>query len=400
MWRANIFMALILTLMSCQTQPGETTLKEPVPLPEDSGKGVKAVISDYPVEPSVDEAEEFLDQYLSCLSLRQKLGQRFITWIPGTVISDEAERLISEGYIGGVILYNYNIATRLQLKTLTAALQDYAHRNEPAMGLWIGIDQEGGRVRRIDFKNNTRFSAPHFWAKYEDPRYIEAAAYVLNREIVDLGCNLNFAPVLDLYTNGDDSIIGDRSLGSDSGIVGQFGASYLKGAREAGIISVAKHFPGHGLTRVDSHFELPVVAVDEEYLMANDLVPFQMAVESGVDMIMTAHVLYEEIDPVYPATLSRAILTGLLRERMGFEGVIISDQITMGALTNNFSIREIIKNCLLAGVDLILCENSYDTIELIEIAEDLYERGEITEEQVDQGIRRIVKLKIKYGLIN
>lgn len=401
MYRVYIFLALILTLMACQTQPGETTLKERLPpLPEDSREGVKAVISDYPVQPSVDEAEELLGQYLSRLSLRQKIGQRFITWIPGTVISDEAERLISEGYIGGVILYDYNIADSLQLKTLTAALQDYARRNEPAMDLWIGIDQEGGRVRRIQFENITTFSAPHFWAKYEDPRYIEAAAYILNREIRDLGCNLNFAPVLDLYGNGDHTIIGDRSLGSDSIIVGQLGTSYLKGAKEAGIIPVVKHFPGHGLTGVDSHLELPVVTADEEYLINNDLVPFQMAIESGVDMIMTAHVLYKEIDPVYPATLSRAILTGLLRGRMGFEGVIISDQISMGALTNNFSIREIIKNCLLAGVDLILCENSYDTIELIEIAEDLYERGEIPEEEIDQGIRRIVKLKIKYGLIN
>jgi len=379
---------------------GETTLKEPLPLPGASGEEVKAAISDYPVQPSVDKPEELLDQYLSRLSLRQKIGQRFITWIPGTVISDESERLISEGYIGGVILYNYNIADRLQLKTLTAALQDYAGCNEPAMDLWIGIDQEGGRVRRIQFESITSFSAPHFWAKYEDPRYIEAAAYILNREILDLGCNLNFAPVLDLYADGDDTIIGDRSLGSDSSIVGQLGVSYLKGAKDAGMIPVAKHFPGHGLTRVDSHFKLPVVAVAEEYLISNDLVPFQMAIESGVDMIMTAHVLYKEIDPLYPATLSRAILTGLLRERMGFDGVIISDQITMGALTNNFSIREIIKNCFLAGVDLILCENSYDTIELIEIAEDLYERGEIPEEEIDQGVRRIVKLKMKYGLIN
>ena len=150
------------------------------------------------------------------------------------------------------------------------------------------------------------FSAPYFWAKYEDPRYIEAAAYILNRELLDLGCNLNFAPVLDLYGNGDHTIIGDRSLGSDSIIVGQLGTSYLKGAKEAGIIPVVKHFPGHGLTEVDSHLELPVVAVDEEYLINNDLVPFQMAIESGVDMIMTAHVLYKEIDPVYPATLSRA----------------------------------------------------------------------------------------------
>jgi len=400
MYRVCIFFALILALMSCQTQPGETALKEPLALPEDSEEEVQAVISDYPVQPSVDKPEELLDQYLSRLSLRQKIGQRFITWIPGTVISDESERLISEGYIGGVILYNYNIANRLQLKTLTAALQDYARRNEPAMDLWIGIDQEGGRVRRIQFENITSFPAPHFWAKYEDPRYIEAAAYILNREIFELGCNLNFAPVLDLYADGDHTIIGDRSLGSDSSIVGQFGTSYLKGAKDAGIIPVVKHFPGHGLTRVDSHFELPVVAAAEEYLINNDLVPFQMAIESGVDMVMTAHVLYKEIDPVYPATLSRAILTGLLRERMGFKGVIISDQITMGALANNFSIREIIKNCLLAGVDLILCENSYDTIELIEIAEDLYERGEIPEEEIDQGVRRIVKLKIKYGLIN
>ena len=189
---------------------------------------------------------------------------------------------------------------------------------------------------------------------------------MLNREILDLGCNLNLAPVLDLYAPPDDAVIGDRSMGGEPRQVGSLGLAYLAGARRAGVATVAKHFPGHGATTVDSHRELPVVEVDAEELLARDVLPFRMAMEGGLDALMTAHILYPRLDARYPATLSRPILQGLLRERLGYRGVVVSDGIGMGALLNHFSIEEVLRGCLEAGVDLILEHSRYDTLRLQE----------------------------------
>ena len=412
MRRIIIFKALLTLFLfsSCQTGPGRAALGGRI-------KGLPAGISGTTSVPFrihlprtvimeqpagnrfFPVSEELVESILAQLSIGQKIGQRFISWIPGTVLTERAQVLIREGYVAGIILSRQNIVGSEQVRRLTSDLQQFVHNNSPQLGLLIGIDQEGGRVNRLKFKQMTRFPPPFYLGKYQNPNYIEAVAYITAREVQSLGFNMNFAPVLDLYDKPDASIIGDRSLGGDAWLVGELGNAYILGARRAGIASVVKHFPGHGRTNVDSHFSLPVVDEDRNALISKDIFPFQSAVENGVDAIMTAHILYPQLDPEFPATLSERILKDLLRKKMGFEGVVISDDIAMGALTQNFSMPDILKYCFKAGVDLILVKSGHNIIELKGTVLDLYQAGEIALEEIEEGVKRVLRLKIKYGLL-
>ena len=404
---------LIVILAACQTQreaeldvpsvqePPEVSMR---PLPgEPEISGDKIGDMSLPVYPQTGiqlrSAEEVVELYLQQLTLRQKIGQRFLTGFTGKSLSNSTKKLIEEGYIGGVMLSQRNIKNRAQVRALTEALQETARAQNPPIGLFIAVDQEGGRVNRLDLDTLTRFPAPYYWGEYQDPHYVEAAAYIISREALSLGCNINFAPVLDLYNTPDDSIVGDRSMGENPVLVGERGVYYLYGAQRAGIASVVKHFPGHGRTTVDSHHELPVVDIDEKTLLNEDLLPFQMVIRHGVEAVMTAHILYPQIDPDFPATLSATLLRGLLRGQLGFDGVIISDDIEMGALRGRYSPQEIVKHGLNAGVDIILEYGTLDVLQLIEEVHTMVESGEISQEIIDEGVRRILLLKWKYGLL-
>lgn len=352
-------------------------------------------------EPLDEElSEKQVDQLLRRMTRRQKIGQRLMFRIDGTKIDGQIEKLIVEGYVGGIILTSQNIKSREQVRTLTKELQILSRSNDPPLELFIGIDQEGGRVNRLVLDHPITFPPPFYWSRYADPFLIEAIAYITGREIRDLGCNMNFAPVLDLYPQADDSVIGDRSMGSDPQEVGIQGVYYIHGARRAGVIPVVKHFPGHGSTVEDSHYSLPVVDKDEQTLFQEDLYPFQMAIDYSVDVIMTAHLLFPELDSNYPATLSREIIDGLLRNRLGFNGVVISDDIGMQALTRNFDLDEILEACYRAGVDLVLSMGSGDQMALIDRVEKLYDTGRLSPVDLDESVRRILRLKLKWGLID
>jgi beta-N-acetylhexosaminidase len=360
----------------------------------------RMVLPAFPAEADgMRERDEIVERVLRQLTLRQKIGQRFITGFSGRRMTNSVKTLIEEGCIGGIMLTRANVQNAAQLKELVVELQTAAGSHEPGIGLLIAVDQEGGRVTRLDFDTLTRFPPPFYWGAYQDPFYVEAAAYVISREALSLGCNINLAPVLDLYDRPDDSIVGDRSMGINPVQVGERGVYYLFGAQRAGIATAAKHFPGHGRTTVDSHRELPVVEVSEEVLLNHDLLPFQMAIRHGVDAIMTAHILYPQIDPDFPVTLSETFLRDLLRERMGFKGVIISDDIEMGALRSRFSPQEIIKHGINAGVDILLEYGSLDVLQLIDEAHTMVLVGEIDGGAIDEGARRILRLKWKYGLL-
>ncbi|HEB29466.1 MAG TPA: hypothetical protein ENI15_01135, partial [Spirochaetes bacterium] len=207
------------------------------------------------------------------------------------------------------------------------------------------------------------------------------------------------APVLDLYGIPDKTVIGDRSMGRDPESIAEFGKYYVRGARKAGIIPVIKHFPGHGSSTVDSHVDLPVIDMEEQELQQRDFKPFREVIESGVDVVMTAHVIFRKIDPDYPGTLSKKILRGILRDQFGFQGVIISDGLSMGAISNNYEITDTLRLLFKAGVDLILVHSKYDIVDLKKRVIVLYEQGEITEEEIDEGVERILRLKLKSGLI-
>ncbi len=344
--------------------------------------------------------EEFrVGRYMKLLTLEQKIGQRFIINIEESELTDQITSLIQDEYAGGIILYSWNVKHPEQVKRLTREIQQKALENNPPVNLFICVDQEGGRVNALSLKETTRFPPPYYWAQYNDPVFVEAAAYIINREISELGFNMNFAPVLDLYGKPDSTIIGDRSMGSDPDRVAEFGIFYLNGARKAGIIPVIKHFPGHGGSTVDSHRSLPVIEMEEAGLRERDFKPFREVIESGVDAVMTAHVIFNKIDPEYPVTLSERILRGILRDQYGFQGVVISDGLSMGALFNHFELDETLRLLFKAGVDLILAHSKYDLADLKSRVYRLYEQGEITEQEINEGVERVLELKLKQGLL-
>ena len=411
--RVILLITLIAFLTACQSQQkaqleGLPRKEHPEvsmePLPgEEQADAERFDRMNLPLYPEEDGrmpgTEEIVERILQQLTLRQKIGQRFITGFPGAKMSGSVKNLIDEGCIGGFMLTRSNIQNRAQVKALIEELQATARAHDPGIGLFIAVDQEGGRVSRLDLDTLTRFPAPYHWGEYRDPLYVEAAAYVISREALSLGCNINLAPVLDLYDKPDDSIVGDRSMGINPVQVGEQGVYYLFGAQAAGIAVVAKHFPGHGRTTVDSHRSLPVVEVSEKTLVNEDLLPFQMVIRHGVDAIMTAHILYPQIDPDFPVTLSATFLQGLLRERLGFRGVIISDDIEMGALGSRYSPEEIIRYGINAGIDILLEFGSFAVLKLIDEDHTMVEAGDIDPEVIDEGARRVLRLKWKYGLL-
>jgi beta-N-acetylhexosaminidase len=390
-----------------KTEPaGETPRVSPPPRPpieeseaEEEGEKLEVdqELSEGVVEP--EEIDWLTDQYLKKLTLDQKIGQRFITHIEGTEITKKTHRLIAEEGVSGVILYPWNVENPEQVKRLTSSLQREAAEMNPSILLFICVDQEGGRVNAFKFREVSHLPPPYFWARYRDAQYVESAAYIISKEIMDLGCNMNFAPVLDVYGIPDRTVIGDRSMGNDPEAVGQYGVAYIHGAMKAGIIPVVKHFPGHGYTNADSHHVLPVVELQEAELQAWDMKPFRMTIEQGADAVMTSHVLYKSLDPELPATLSSHILRDILREQYDFQGVVVSDGIAMGALSNNFDITETLKLSFKAGVDLILVHSTYELSDLKSEVHRLLRHGEITEKEIDEGVRRILELKLKYGLV-
>jgi beta-N-acetylhexosaminidase len=395
---------LLFLLAGCGSAPdiAELGLRPPAGQtaapPADRGWTLPQPLPQPPTRFSRDD-DRLVEQYLERLSLEQKIGQRLLFGIPGTRVGERTRRLVREGFLGGVLLTKQNIAGREQLSRFTAELQELAGQNHPPIGLLVAVDQEGGRVSRLDLDRLSRFPPPHDWAGYGDPFYIEAVAYITAREALRLGCNLNLAPVLDLYALGDGTIIGDRSMGAEASQVAALGLAYLAGARRAGMAAAIKHFPGHGRTVVDTHQKLAVLEVDGETLWNHDLLPFRLAIEDSVEAVMTAHILYPRLDPDYPVTLSEKILRGLLRERLGFEGVVISDDIEMGALAGNYPTREIMKRAILAGVDVILAVGGLDALKLIGEVKGLVRSGELSEEQIEEGVRRVLRLKLKYGLL-
>ena len=351
-----------------------------------------------PPDPGLGAPEtDPVDQLIAMMTIEQKVAQRFVVWMPGTALDARTSSLIERG-VGGVILSRTNVTDTSQIRQLTAALRTEADASPLGIGLFIGADQEGGRVARFRFHDVTQFPAAYYWAAHGDEVFVESASYVQNVELRALGANMNFAPVLDLYGHPDSSIIGDRSFGDDPAKVAGFAEAYLRGARRAGVIAVLKHFPGHGASIVDTHHQLPVVSADARAL-DRGLDPFRAAIDAGAEAMMTAHIVFEALDAEHPATLSAKILHDLLRDELGFTGLAISDAIEMRALTASYQMDEILTMAINAGIDAILVVSALDPGWLIDRGAELVRRGRITEERLDSGVRRILATKSRHGLL-
>lgn len=353
--------------------------------------------------------QQKVEEWVQELTLEEKVGQMLmpqIEMINGqltTEMNDQLQSLIQDLHLGGVILFEKNIEGIEQIVTFNAELQE----TSPKIPLFIAIDQEGGKVKRIP--NGTNMPGNMALGATADRELAYEVGRVLGTELHALGVNVNFAPSLDVNNNPSNPVIGVRSFGEDPELVARLGNSYIQGLQDAKVIATAKHFPGHGDTDVDSHLGLPMLDHDRERLEEIELYPFRQALEQGMDMIMTAHVTFPRLDHTQviskkdgtsitlPATLSYRILTELLREELGFQGVIVTDAFTMKAISDHFGEEEAVIQSIQAGADIILMprnpSQAFDRI-LQEI-----EAGGLTEERIDESVRRILLLKAKNELL-
>lgn len=329
----------------------------------------------------------------------RKLGSLFMVGFHGQEFSPELRDLLEDLNPCGVILFSRNIHDHGQVAQLTHDLQSHAQK-QSSQGLLIGVDQEAGRVRRL-LEPFSRFPPALHMARSDDPEVaVREFAEVTARELRLVGFNVNFVPVLDVLASPNTSelsVIGDRSFGPEPHTVARLGATVIKAMRAAGVISCSKHFPGHGGTTVDSHVDLPVDARPEDVIAARDLVPFKMAMGLNVEMVMTAHVLYHALDPILPATLSERVIGKLLRDEMGYGGVVITDDLDMGAVAASYSLEELAVGSLRAGVDVLLVCHSVDkAISARSAIHDALRQGHIPKERVEEALLRIRKLKLLY----
>ncbi|MBH1988670.1 MAG: beta-N-acetylhexosaminidase [Myxococcaceae bacterium] len=313
------------------------------------------------------------------------LGRLFMFGFEGTSLPRQARDLLEKDQALGTILFKRNIDSREQLCDLNGSIP----------GL-VSVDQEGGRVARLKGICREIPSMRELGLKAKkDPELPYKVGSEMGFELKELGFEIDFAPIMDVDTNPKNPIIGDRSFSRDPEEVARFGAGFIRGMQAAGVHACAKHFPGHGDTEVDSHLDLPVIMHERDRIERIELLPFQAAIEAKVACIMTAHILVPALDSRYPATLSSEVLTGILRQQMGYQGVIVSDDLEMHAVADRYSVRELVRLGLLAGVDLFLvCKELDKTRAAIDAAHDLVDTGQIPRERVWEALERVEKLRL------
>ncbi|MGQ0811445.1 MAG: beta-N-acetylhexosaminidase [Nitrospiraceae bacterium] len=329
---------------------------------------------------------------LSSMALREKIGQLFMLGFMGTSVSKELAAFISEYKPGGVILFSRNLESTEQVLRLTNDLQKLS----PHSPLLISIDQEGGRVSRLP-KDFTIFPPGEVFGQCRSYELAYAAAATIAGELRSVGVNMNMAPVLDVNSNPDNPVIGDRAFGTTPAIVCEMGLATLAGLQDNKVVACGKHFPGHGDTNADSHKELPVVDAPLERLREMELRPFRHAIENGLATLMTAHVLYQALDPQLPATLSPTIINTLLREDLKFDGLVLTDDLEMHAIIDHYGIEDAAVRSFLAGADvLLICKERAREMAAIRAIETAVLDGTITEGRLDVSLRRIAHVKQRF----
>jgi beta-N-acetylhexosaminidase len=349
-----------------------------------------------------------IDEILAAMSVEEKVGQLFMVYFRGPTLSDELRRMIEDYHIGGVVLFAIagNIESPRQVAGMINDAQSLATTSSAQVPLFVSIDQEGGTVVRLT-EGFTVFPSQMAVGATGSADLAARMAEVTAQELKALGINMNLAPVLDVNNNPDNPVIGLRSFGSSPDLVSALGMAMIERYRQMGVIPTAKHFPGHGDTAVDSHYGLPVVPHDRAHLDQIEFPPFRAAIAAGVPAIMTAHVLFPAIDPNAgsPATLSPLVLEGLLRQEMNFDGLIVTDSLSMGALANLVGTTEAAQFAFRAGADVLaygadIGHSPDESLAAYERLLSLVQSGEISEDRLDASVRRILSVKDAYGLLD
>lgn len=332
--------------------------------------------------------DEKVDKIVASMSKTEKIGQMVMIGIQGIKVDDDSLYMLNQYHMGGVILFDRNMENPEQVKQLTSDLQAQSNEKVP---LFIGIDEEGGDVVRMAEKLTPPPSQKEIGAT-GDTEQAKTWAIKTAKSLKDMGINVNFAPVADVGSNDK------RSYSTDTNIVIDFVRAATKGYQQENIIYSLKHFPGIGKGKVDSHIDSSSIDVAKEVLMTEDILPFKTIIDEN-DLndyfILVSHLKYPALDEEYPASLSSKIMTDLLRNKLGYKGIIITDDMEMGAVANHNDFRSIGVNAVKAGADIVLVCHEYEHQQEVYLGLlDAVNSGEISQERIDESVKRIIKVKL------
>ncbi|MDQ2087119.1 beta-N-acetylhexosaminidase [Herbivorax sp. ANBcel31] len=355
------------------------------------------------ITPESSNDTDIIDGLIKSMTLEEKIGQLFIAAFRKNeqgnnlyFLDEYTKRQIKEFKLGGVILFSENINTIDQTTNLIDNIQSVSN-----IPMFISVDEEGGRVSRIGSNSKmgiTKLPSAQEIGETNNPDLAYQIGNKLGTELSSLGFNMNFAPVADVNTNPENPVIGDRAFGSNPQKVGIMVENIALGMQNQNVSAVLKHFPGHGDTSKDSHKGSVVIEHDIQRLHDIELVPFKKGISAGVDAIMTAHIIVPEVDSdKLPATLSKNILTDLLRKELEYDGLIITDALEMKAIKNHWNCSEASIMALKAGADILLMPDSLE--EAYNSILNAVVDGYITEDRIDQSVRRILEVKHKRGIL-
>lgn len=347
------------------------------------------------VKPENPAVDPILEQ-ITNMSLDEKIGQMLIVGVEGYNYNDNTKNLIEQYKVGGVIVLGENVKDTTQLLSLMNSIKKENMKNK--IPLFMSIDEEGGVITRVP-KEFKRFPTNRVIGDINNKTFSYKIGSTIAEEIKAFGFNMDFAPVLDVNSNPNNPIIGDRSFSSKASVVSSLGIQTMKGIEAQKVIPVVKHFPGHGDTSVDSHKGLPTVNNDLKRLESLELIPFADAIKNKAEVVMIAHILLPKIDNENPSSMSKTIITDILRNKLKFDGVVTTDDMTMGAIMKNYNIGEASIKSVKAGSDIVLVCHGYDKeIEVINALKNAVLNGEVSEKRIDESVYRILKLKEKYKL--
>ncbi len=341
--------------------------------------------------------EDEIKEMLNNLTLEEKIGQMlFINYQKSDKLTNDLKDLITTIHPGGFILFKENLKDYTTAQNFINNLQ-----NSSSIPMFIGIDEEGGRVDRLtNIKNYTYSKIPPMLeiGNTKDENNAYKTGVTISQILQDFNINLDFAPVTDVLYDPNNTVIGNRSFGDDPYLVARMSTALAKGLSDNNIIPVYKHFPGHGNTTTDSHYELPIITKTKDELLKSDLIPFVNAIDNNAEIIMVGHLALPNITKDYtPASLSNIIITDILKNELGYQGIIITDALNMQAITKNYQEKETYELAINAGVDILLMPNNPK--QAISLIKESINEGTITEENIDNSVYKILKLKKKYNIL-
>jgi Beta-glucosidase-related glycosidases len=385
---------VLIILTGCSTKHSELSVPTATASPSAT---LSPSTAPQPVEhepPAVDRIAELV----ASMSLSEKIGQMVLVGMDGTEVQSDISSLIKDRQIGGIILYSNNIVSASQTNKLINGLKQINQDAGGKLPLLLSADQEGGRVSRLP-KEIAKFPSSRSVGSTKDAKYAYQVGTALGEAMKAVGLNTDFGPVLDVNTNPDNPVIDDRAFGTTPKLVSSMGVQEMLGIKSQGVIPVVKHFPGHGDTSVDSHIGLPVVKHDLERLRSIEFVPFSSAIQEGAPIVMVAHILMTKLDSKTPASMSRIVIQDFLRGELNFNGVVITDDMTMGAVEKVKAIGPASIQAVLAGADIILVGHDLSQQQsVLNALTTAAQSGKIPQSVIDASVYRIVKLKQSFSL--